>query len=130
MTNWNQVVARGFGSADDEWGRAGSAERVDLLNKNLKRLQKNGKWSLAAVTSAMNAAATQDIRAIDTVPLLAKLLKGSTGPEPAGRADARADGRLEERRRQPPRPATTTARSTIRARPSWTAPGRTSPTRS
>ena len=39
MTNWNQVVAKGFGSADDEWGRAGSAERVDLLNKNLERLQ-------------------------------------------------------------------------------------------
>ena len=81
MTNWNQVVAKGFGSADDEWGRAGSAERVDLLNKNLKRLQSNsGKWSLATVTSAMNAAATQDVRAIDTVPLLAKLLKGSTAP--------------------------------------------------
>ena len=80
MTNWNQVVAKGFGSADDEWGRAGSAERVDLLDKNLERLEKNGKWSLATVTSAMNAAATQDIRAIDTVPLLAKLLKGSQAP--------------------------------------------------
>jgi len=83
MTNWNQVVAKGFGSADDEWGRAGSAERVDLLDKNLKRLQsKSGKWSLASVTAAMNAAATQDVRAIDTVPLLAKLLKGSEAPSP------------------------------------------------
>ncbi len=36
MTNWNQVVAKGFGSADDQWGRAGSAERVDLLDKNLE----------------------------------------------------------------------------------------------
>ena len=47
MTNWNQVVAKGFGSADDEWGRAGSAERVDLLNKNLDRLQSDpasGRW--------------------------------------------------------------------------------------
>lgn len=83
MTNWNQVVAKGFGSADDQWGRAGSAERVDMLDKNLKRLQSNsGKWSLATVTSAMNAAATQDVRAIDTVPLLAKLLKGSQAPSP------------------------------------------------
>ena len=28
----------------------------------------------------MNAAATQDVRAIDTVPLLSELLKGSTAP--------------------------------------------------
>jgi len=80
MTNWNQVTAKGFGSADDEWGRAGSAERVDLLNKNLDRLQQNGKWTMAQVTSAMNAAATQDVRAIDTVPLLAKLLQGTSAP--------------------------------------------------
>ena len=80
MTNWNQVTAKGFGSADDEWGRAGSAERVDLLNKNLDRLQQNGKWTMAQVTSAMNAAATQDVRAIDTVPLLAELLQGTTAP--------------------------------------------------
>ena len=81
MTNWNQVTALGFGSADDQWGRAGSAERVDLLNKNLDRLaNKKGKWSLASVTSAMNAAATQDVRAIDTVPLLKRVLKGSQAP--------------------------------------------------
>ena len=36
---------------------------------------------LASVTSAMNAAATQDVRAIDTVPLLARLLKGIDGAE-------------------------------------------------
>ncbi len=82
MTNWNQVVARGFASADDQWGRAGSAGRVDLLDKNLDRLKQNGQWTLAQVASAMNAGATQDIRAIDTVPLLAKLLDGTTAPSP------------------------------------------------
>ncbi len=83
MTNWNQTVAHGFAAADDQFGRNGSAERVDLLDKNLARLQtKKGKWSLATVTSAMNAAATQDVRAIDTVPLLAKLLKGAKAPSP------------------------------------------------
>jgi len=82
MTNWNQVTAKGFGSADDQWGRAGSAERVDMLDHNLARLQENGKWTMAQVTSAMNAGATQDIRAIDTVPLLAKLLEGTTAPSP------------------------------------------------
>jgi acyl-homoserine lactone acylase PvdQ len=83
MTNWNQSAAKGFGAADDEWGRNGSAERVDLLNRNLRLQQtSNGKLSLAKITSAMNAAATQDVRAIDTVPLLAKVLQGSTAPDP------------------------------------------------
>lgn len=80
MTNWNNALAHGFGSADSEWGRAGSVGRIDLLDRNLARLSKNGKWSLAQVTSAMNAGGTQDIRAIDTVPLLRKLLKGSAAP--------------------------------------------------
>lgn len=83
MTNWNQSVAKGFAAADDQWGRNGSAERVDLLNRNMRRLQSgNGKLSLGKLTGAMNAAATQDIRAIDTVPLMADLLKGSTAPSP------------------------------------------------
>lgn len=81
IVNWNQTVAKGFGTADDEWGRSGSVARNDLLTKNLDRLaNKKGKWSLATVTSAMNAGATQDVRAIDTVPLLKRLLKGSTAP--------------------------------------------------
>ena len=82
MTNWNNGPAHGFGAADDEWGRNGSVGRVDLLDKNLARLAKKGKWSLATVASAMNASATQDIRAVDTVPLLRKLLKGTTAPTP------------------------------------------------
>jgi hypothetical protein len=80
MVNWNNTVAHGFGAADNEWGRNGSAARVDLLNRNLRLLKRQGKWTLASVTSAMNAAATQDVRAIDTVPLLRRLLKGSTAP--------------------------------------------------
>ncbi|HEY7268068.1 MAG TPA: penicillin acylase family protein [Solirubrobacterales bacterium] len=82
MTNWNNGVARGFGAADDEWMRNGSVERVNLLNFNLKRLQKKGRWSPAAITSAMNAAATQDVRAIAMVPLLDRLLRGTTAPSP------------------------------------------------
>jgi acyl-homoserine lactone acylase PvdQ len=80
IVNWNNNIARGFGAADDEWMRAGPVARVDLLNKNLDRLAKGGKQTLASMTSAMNAAATQDVRAIDTVPLLARLLDGSTPP--------------------------------------------------
>ena len=82
IVNWNNSVAHGFGAADSEWGRNGSAARVDLLNRNLERLKRNGKWNLATVTSAMNAAATQDVRAIDIVPLLRRLLNPSTAPNP------------------------------------------------
>jgi acyl-homoserine lactone acylase PvdQ len=80
MVNWNQSVARGVGASDNAWGRNGSVNRVDLLNRNLDRLSKGGEWNLAEVTSAMNAAATQDVRAIVTVPLLADLLEGSDAP--------------------------------------------------
>jgi acyl-homoserine lactone acylase PvdQ len=80
ITNWNNGPAPGFGAADDDWGRNGSAHRVDLLDYNLQRLQRNGKWTLASVVAAMNAAATQDLRAIDTVPLLQRLLQGAPAP--------------------------------------------------
>jgi acyl-homoserine lactone acylase PvdQ len=82
IVNWNNSVAHKFGSADDEWGRAGSVARVDMLNKNLDKNRRHGKYTMAAVVSAMNAAATQDVRSVDTTPLLAKLLKGSTAPTP------------------------------------------------
>ena len=62
--------------------RAGAVGRVDLLNKSLDRLAINGKQTLATVTSAMNAGATQDVRAIDTVPLLVRLLQGTSAPSP------------------------------------------------
>lgn len=86
MVNWNNSVAHGFGSADDEWGRAGSVQRVNMLtrmlhqNKIRTRGRNKGKWTMASVVSAMNAGATQDVRAIFTVPLLAKLLRGSKAP--------------------------------------------------
>jgi acyl-homoserine lactone acylase PvdQ len=81
MTNWNNVSAHGFGAADDAWNANGTSARVDLLNYNLARLRRSGRWSLASVTSAMNAAATQDVRAILTVPVLQRLLKGSKAPD-------------------------------------------------
>jgi acyl-homoserine lactone acylase PvdQ len=86
LTNWNNIAAHGFGASDNSWGGNGSAARVDLLDKNLARLAhnstvgRNGTWSLATVTAAMNASATQDVRAIDTVPLLVSLLQGSSPP--------------------------------------------------
>ncbi len=81
MINWNNSVAHRFGSADDEWGRAGSVQRVDLLRRNLKaKKSKQGKYSMADLVESMNMGATQDVRAMITVPLLRQLLDGSPPP--------------------------------------------------
>ncbi len=80
MVNWNNISAHGFGAADDAFGGNGSAARVDMLNAELRKQEVGGKWTMAQVVSAMNGAATQDVRAIDTVPLLDKLLAGTTAP--------------------------------------------------
>jgi acyl-homoserine lactone acylase PvdQ len=80
MVNWNNIAARDFGAADNEWGGNGSVGRVNLLSRNLRLLRSNGKWTLSSVTAAMNAAATQDVRAIVTVPLLRRLLDRSQAP--------------------------------------------------
>jgi acyl-homoserine lactone acylase PvdQ len=82
MVNWNNVSAHGFGSAPDAFGGNGSVARVSLLNRALKQQRKNGKWTLAGVASAMNTAASQNVLAVETVPLLAKLLQGSKAPSP------------------------------------------------
>jgi acyl-homoserine lactone acylase PvdQ len=82
IVNWNNNIAKGFGAADSEWMRSGSVARVDLLNKNLKRLAVKGKQTLATMTSAMNAAATQDVRAVDTLPLLTRILANAASPSP------------------------------------------------
>ena len=104
MVNWNNDAAHGFGAADDAWGANGSVARVSLLNHALRQQRRHGKWTLAGVTSAMNEAATQDVRAIETVPLLARVLKGSKGPRRAGADDARAAREMAPRRGRRARP--------------------------
>ena len=78
LNNWNNKPARGFPASDDQWAY-GAISRVDLLNLNTA---KRGKHTLATLTGAMNAAATQDVRAVTFVPLLAELLKGGASPSP------------------------------------------------
>ena len=76
LNNWNNKPARGFPAADDQWDY-GSLNRVDLLNDNTAKVKRH---TLATLTGAMNAAATQDVRAMKFVPVLARLLKGGTPP--------------------------------------------------
>jgi len=80
LNNWNNKPARGFPAADDQWSY-GSIQRVDLLNRNTNKVKRN---TLATLTGAMNAAATQDVRAITFVPILSEVLRG--GPAPSARS--------------------------------------------
>jgi len=76
MNNWNNKPARGFPAADDQWA-FGPIGRVNLINRNTAKVRKH---TLATLTGAMNAAATQDVRVMRLVPVLARLLKGGTPP--------------------------------------------------
>ena len=80
LNNWNNKPARGFPGADDQYAY-GSLQRVGMLNRNTKKHRRN---TLATLTGAMNAAATQDVRDVFLVPVLSRLLRG--GPAPSARA--------------------------------------------
>jgi acyl-homoserine lactone acylase PvdQ len=108
IVNWNNKVARGFEAADNAWSY-GLSHRVNLLNRNL---DKRRRQSLTSVVAAMNAAATQDLRAIDVVPALTAALRGARAPSPrasrmmnmlpawrargASRLDRDLDGRIDD----------------------------------
>ena len=92
LVNWNNKAARGFEAADDAWNY-GVSHRVDLLLRNLAA--KSGKQSLTSMVGAMNAAATQDLRAIDVVPALAAALRGAAAPNPRAARCSRSCARGE-----------------------------------
>ncbi len=81
LVNWNNKPAPGFGSSDSEWGY-GSVHRVELLNAGLAKQKTH---TLATVVSAMNAAATKDLR-VDSTPLDAINRVLASGPAPNARA--------------------------------------------
>jgi acyl-homoserine lactone acylase PvdQ len=78
LVNWNNKPAPGWGAADDNWSY-GSSQRVRML---LDGLATRGQHDLASVTSAMNAAATQDIRSVVLTPTLQNALKAAPAPSP------------------------------------------------
>jgi acyl-homoserine lactone acylase PvdQ len=82
LVNWNNRPANGFGAADDNW-TYGSTHRVQML---LGELAARPQHDLASVTSAMNAAATQDVRGVELTPLLQKLLAAVPAPSPRARS--------------------------------------------
>jgi acyl-homoserine lactone acylase PvdQ len=81
LVNWNNKPAPGFGSSDSEWAY-GSIHRVQMLNAGIDAKQTH---DLASVVSAMNKAATQDLRdAGSFLDALTGVL--DTGPPPSARA--------------------------------------------
>lgn len=88
LVNWNNKPAQGFGASDSQRD-LGSVHRVELLKRALQAQidAGGGKTDLAGVTSAMNKAATQDLRA--TGPLFGALADVlGAAPAPSAR-DAR-----------------------------------------
>lgn len=81
IVNWNNQTIGGYEPGDDNWA-LGAEQRVRLLTNNLG---KGGHQTLTSLTAAMNEAATQDVRAIELEPLLARVLR--TGPAPSPRAE-------------------------------------------
>jgi acyl-homoserine lactone acylase PvdQ len=76
IVNWNNRTEAGYEAPDDNWS-LGALQRVDLLLDNLGT---GGHVTPAAVVSAMNAAATQDVREMTFEPVLSKLLHGGRAP--------------------------------------------------
>src|SRR3954462_14919583 len=82
LVNWNNKPAKGFGSSDSEWSY-GSIHRVQMLNAGIDAKQTH---DLASVTSAMNRAATTDLRDFGTVLDGITAVLDSPGPAPSARA--------------------------------------------
>jgi acyl-homoserine lactone acylase PvdQ len=74
ILNWNNKPGRGFASADDNWSY-GPVQRVQLLQR---QVAKRKVHTLATLVGAMNAAATQDLRAVVVLPTLSRVLQGAT----------------------------------------------------
>jgi acyl-homoserine lactone acylase PvdQ len=76
IINWNNRTEAGYEAPDDNWS-LGALQRVDLLINNLGH---GGHVTPAQVVSAMNEAATQDVREMTFEPVLSKLLHGGHAP--------------------------------------------------
>ena len=104
IVNWNNKPAAGFPAADDNFAY-GSVDRVDLLDNGIAARKVH---TPASVVSAMNAAATKDLR-WTLVPVLADVMSHGTAPSArdsqllsllgkwdGSRLDANGDGKIDE----------------------------------
>ena len=77
IVNWNNKPVKGFPAGDDRFGSEGPIQRVQLLTNELERTPQH---TLATVTGAMNAAATEDVRGQILWPTLKVVLAKGTAP--------------------------------------------------
>ena len=79
--DWNNKQAPGYGAADDNWGY-GPAYRSQLLERRVKPLVSGTrKTTLPALVSAMEDAATVDLRADAALPYAFRLLARTKDPK-------------------------------------------------
>jgi acyl-homoserine lactone acylase PvdQ len=80
LVSWNNKQAPGWSSADDKYAY-GSIYRMQLIrNFILKDIAGAKKMNTAQLASAMDEAATQDIRSVQLWPLLKEVLGSPTDP--------------------------------------------------
>ena len=100
IVNWNNRTQAGYEAPDDNWS-LGAVHRVDLLLNNLGHGQPP---DAGQVVSAMNAAATQDVREMTFEPVLSKLLHARPGAERRATRRCSRCSTLAPPRRQPAGP--------------------------
>jgi len=71
MTSWNNKHAPGFRASDSKYSY-GPVQRVDMLDKGIKRLKDRGKISLVGLVNVMGDAATTDLRGTHVLPWMLK----------------------------------------------------------
>jgi acyl-homoserine lactone acylase PvdQ len=76
ILNWNNKPAPGWINGDTELDY-GPMQRNLLLERGVRA---RAKHTLASLTGVMNAAATQDVRAMEFLPTLSAVLRGSAAP--------------------------------------------------
>lgn len=76
IISWNNRSEAGYEAPDDNWW-LGAKQRVNLLLADLGR---GSDLTPARIVSAMNEAATQDVREMTVEPVLSKLLHGGRAP--------------------------------------------------
>lgn len=85
IVNWNNKPQKDYPASDDRWSE-GPIQRQQML---LAELNRNPKNTLATVTGAMNAAATNDVRAVMLWPVLKDML--AKGKAPSAREQQMVD---------------------------------------
>jgi acyl-homoserine lactone acylase PvdQ len=93
IVNWNNRTQAGYEAPDDNWA-LGAVHRVSLLMHNLGH---GNHITPQRIVSAMNEAATQDVREVNVEPVLSRLLRTGRAPNPR---DARMLALLDQWHRQ------------------------------